>query len=267
MNEKIGLIAGGGQLPNEFLKSAKIKKKEIIIFALQNEADKNLEKYGFSIYWIGLFELSKILKLIKKEKIKKIIFLGYIRHTNLLKNLKFDFKTLNLLLRVKDKRAVTIMQAIIDEFKKNNVTVLPTTYLLSHLLAEKGFLGKVKVNDKIKKDINFGYAIAKKIADLDIGQTVIVKNNIVVAVEAQEGTDECIIRGAKIAGNDFIVIKVARTKQDFRYDVPVMGEKTINLIKRYNGKGIVIEAKKTFILNKKNVIKKADASNIFIYAI
>lgn len=128
-------------------------------------------------------------------------------------------------------------------------------------------MGNVKINDKIKKDITFGYAIAKRIADMDIGQTVIVKNNIVVAVEAQEGTDKCIIRGAKIAGRDFIVIKVARTKQDFRYDVPVVGEKTINLIKRYKGSGIVIEAKKTFILNKENVIKKANNSNIFIYAI
>ncbi|MCM8833033.1 MAG: UDP-2,3-diacylglucosamine diphosphatase LpxI [Candidatus Omnitrophica bacterium] len=267
MKEKIGLIAGGGDLPFEFLKSAKLKKKEIIIFSILNETNKGIEKFGFLTYWVSILELSKIIRLIKKENIKKIIFLGYIKHTNLLKNIKFDFLTLKLLAKLKDKRASTIMKAIIDEFKKNNIKILPSTYCLEHLLPDKGFLGKKKFDDKTLKDIEFGYKIAKKIADCDIGQTIVIKNRIVVAVEAQEGTDMCIKRGAKIAGKNFIVIKAARTSQDLRYDVPVIGEKTLKLIKESGGAGLVVEAKKTLILNKNETIKKADKLNLFVYAI
>lgn len=267
MKERIGLIAGGGELPFEFLKSALLKKKEIIIFAVINETAESIEKFGFKTYWISIFELGKILKIIKKSEIKKIVFLGYIKHTNLLKNLRFDFLTIKLLSKMKDRKAVTVMSAIINEFKKNDIEVLPSTYCIEHLLAGKGFLGKKKVKGELFKDIEFGYKIAKKIADYDIGQTIIVKNRIVVAVEAQEGTDMCIKRGAQIAGKNFIVVKVSRTKQDLRYDIPVIGEKTIELIKNKGGAGIVIQANKTLILNKEKTIEMANKLNLFIYAI
>ncbi len=266
MKEKIGLIAGGGKLPFEILKNSKLKKNNIVVFAILNETDKNIEKFRFPTFWISILELGKIIKILKKENIKKVIFSEYVKHSNLLKNIRFDFATMKLLATVKDRKAATIMKAIIEELRKNKIKVLPSTYCIENLLAEKGFSGKKKFSDRIKKDIEFGYKIAKKIADYDIGQTIVVKNNIVVAVEAQEGTDMCIKRGAKIAGKDFIVIKVARTNQDFRYDVPVLGEKTINLIKKFKGAGIVIESGKTLILNKEKVIQKADKSNLFIYA-
>lgn len=265
MNNKIGLLAGKGTLPHVFLKEAKKKNLELVIFTISGEADKSIEKYGYKIYELKITQLGSILKMLKKENIKNLIMLGYIRHTNLLKKIKFDFKSLLVLLRAKDLRAASLIREIIREFEKNGVRIMPSTYLMEDSIAGRGPAGKSRPSGKDMKNIKLGFSMAKKIASMDIGQTVIVKNGIIVAVEAQEGTDECIKRGAKIAGRDFIVVKTARKSQDLRYDIPTIGATTVSLIKKYGGKGIAVEAGKTFLIEKEKLINFADKEKIFIY--
>jgi DUF1009 family protein len=193
--------------------------------------------------------------------------LGYVKHSNLLKNIKFDLRTLKVLLRTKDKRASNILKSVIKELKSEGITILDSRFLLSSLLPDCGFLTKKRIEKKYIDDILFGYKIAKKIAGVDIGQTVVIKNKVIIAVEALEGTDECIKRAAQLAGRGFVVVKVARPKQDMRFDIPVIGFQTINLLKKYKSAGIAIEAGKTFLLNKEKLIQLADKNNIFIYGI
>jgi DUF1009 family protein len=264
---KVGLIAGGGDLPFLFLKNAKIKKIDVILMQIAGEANNKLKKLADKKYDIKLSSLSDIIKICKKEKINKVIMLGYVKHENLIKNIKFDLRTLKILLKLKDKRASSVLKSVIKELKNEGIDVIDSRFLLSEILAKKGFLTETKAKEKNIHDILFGYKIAKKISDLDIGQTVIVKDKIVIAVEAMEGTDECIKRGAKLAGNGFVVIKVSRPDQDMRFDIPVIGIKTIKLLKKYKSSGIAIEAGKTFLINKEKLLQMADKNKIFVYGI
>jgi len=264
---KIGLVAGGGSLPLEFIKQAKKKKTGIVIFEIMGEGGAKLRKCGCRVYPVKLAGLSRILKLLKKEKISNVVFLGYVRHTNIFKNIKFDIRTMKVLMRSKDLRAGSIMKESIKEFKSSGIKVLPSTYFMESILAGKGPAGRVKPSAEELKNINLGFKTAKALASLDVGQTVIVKKGVVVAAEAQEGTDACIDRGAKVAGKGFIAVKAARPKQDMRFDVPAAGIKTIRSIAKRKGRGLAIEAGKTFLINKEKLISEADRRGIFIYGI
>ncbi|MCX7698301.1 MAG: UDP-2,3-diacylglucosamine diphosphatase LpxI [Candidatus Goldbacteria bacterium] len=263
--KRIGLIAGGGELPFLFLKKAREKNIDVVLFSIHGETDNRLHKLVEKKYDIKLTALSDIIKSCKKEKIKKIILLGYVRHSNLIKNIKFDLRTLKVLLRVKDKRASSILKSAIKELKTEGIDVIDSRFLLSDIISGTGFLTKTKAIKKHLEDIFFGYKIAKKIAAADIGQTVVIKNKVVISVEAIEGTDECIKRGAKLAGAGFVVVKVARPNQDMRFDIPVIGIKTIKILKKYNAAGIAIEAGKTFLLDKEKLLRIANKNKIFIY--
>ncbi len=265
--KRVGLLAGGGDLPFHFLKNAKRQKIEVVLMKIQDESNNKLDNLVNKIYNIRLTALSAIIKICKKEKINKIVLLGYVRHSNLIKNIKFDLRTIKVLLRTRDKRASSVLKSVIKEFKTEGIDVLDSRFLLSDILAGRGFLTRIKTSEKNLEDIFFGYKIAKKIAGADIGQTVIIKNKVVIAVEAIEGTDECIKRGAKLAGPGYVVVKVSRPDQDMRFDVPVIGERTIKLLKKYQSTGIAIEAGKTFLLDKEKLIKTADENKIFVYGI
>ncbi|HDQ25637.1 MAG TPA: LpxI family protein [bacterium] len=259
-----GLVAGGGSLPVLFLKSAAEKGIQISVFAVKGETEaKELGKYA-KVYEVKITELSRIIDLCKKEGIDRMVLLGYIRHVNLVNNIKFDMLTVRTLMKLKDFRAASVMRGIIDVLSEKGIKVLKSTYLLEHLLAGKGNTGKTAPGRGAVRDMELGIKMAKKTAGLDIGQTVVVKKGVVVAVEAMEGTDKCIRRAAEEAGPGFVVVKAARPKQDMRYDVPVVGEKTIDLIEKHKGAGIALEAGKTFLLDREKIIKKADKAKIFI---
>ncbi len=263
--KKICLLAGEGALPYCFLKKAKEKKIEVILIQIKGQENLRLSKIAYKSYIVKITALSDIINICKREKTNKIIMLGYIRHSNLLKNIKFDLRTLKVLLKAKDRRAVSVLKGAIDELKKEGIDVIDSRFLLTDILAARGVLTKKRPERKYLDDIAFGYKIAKELADMDIGQTVLIKNKIVIAVEAMEGTDECIKRGAKLAGPGFVVVKVSRPKQDMRFDIPVIGLKTINLLKKYRAAGIAIESGKTFLLGRDKLIDIADKNNMFVY--
>ncbi|MFP4465438.1 MAG: LpxI family protein [Candidatus Goldiibacteriota bacterium] len=262
--KKTALAAGGGSLPLLFLRKAAEKKKPVVVFGITGEADiKALAEYS-EPYEIKITELSKIIRICRKEAVDRIVLLGYIRHANLVKNIKFDMLTLKTLMKLKDFRAAAVMKGIIDLFSEKGIKVLKSTYLLEDFLAGKGNAGKTAPGKDNIRDIQLGIKIAKKTASLDIGQTVVVKKKSIIAVEAMEGTDKCIERAAAEGGPGFVVVKAARPGQDMRYDVPVVGEKTIDLIQKHKGAGIALEAGRTFLLDREKIIKKADRAKIFI---
>ncbi|MBP7793220.1 MAG: UDP-2,3-diacylglucosamine diphosphatase LpxI [Candidatus Goldbacteria bacterium] len=262
---KVGLLAGRGELPVRFLRKARENKIDVVLMKIKGESDDKLSKLAYKSYDVKLTALSDIIKICKKESVTRIIMLGYVGHSNLINKIKFDLRTLKILLKIKDRRASSVLKGAINELKNEGIEVIDSRFLMSDLLAGSGYLTKKRPVKKYFDDVVFGRNIAKKISNADIGQTVVIKNKVVIAVEALEGTDECIKRGAKLAGPGFVVVKVSRPEQDMRFDIPVIGLKTVTLLRKCKAAGIAIEAGKTFLLNRDKLISVADENNIFVY--
>jgi len=261
---KIGLIAGAGSLPEEFLKSAKEKNTEVVIFGIKGITDPSLEKYG-KIVWIDFGKLQQLIDKLKEENVQNLVMLGKIEHKTLIENIhEFDNRALMFLSKLQDKRAVPILEGIINELETEGFRFINPVSFLERILVKEGVLTKHKPDENQLKDAVFGLKIAKAVANLDIGQTVIVKNQIVIAVEAIEGTDKCILRGGELGGEGTVVCKVARKNQDMRYDVPVIGIQTIKSMIEAKAKVLAVEAGKTYLIDKENFIKFADENGISV---
>ena len=261
----LGLIAGNGKFPLVFIKQAKKKGEKIVAIALHDETDKSIESLADKTYWINVGQLSKLAEILKKENIKRCVMAGQVKHTKLF-SVKPDLKAIALLAKLKSKTADSILSAVCDELKKDGVDFLPSDIYLTEFIAKKGNLTKIKPDKEQNEDIGFGFKIAKEIAKLDIGQTVCVKDKSIIAVEAMEGTDECIKRAGKITDN-FIVVKVARPNQNMRFDIPVIGLKTVETLKESKVSVLAVESGKTLILEIDEVLKKADENKICIVGI
>lgn len=261
---KVAIVAGGGNLPLEFIKRAKEKGVETVIISITGEKLAPEQSLGFKVYNISIGQLGKIVKICRAEKTPYLMFLGYISHVHVIKNLRLDLRTIAAIMKLKDKKASSLLGGAVKEFKKEGITVIPSTFLMEKMLAPAGTVAGRAPDNKTAADCALGFKMGRELARLDIGQTVVVKNGVVVAAEGQEGTDACIKRGAEIAGGGFVVAKAARPKQDMRYDVPVIGLRTMELIKKLGGKGIAVEAGKTFLLEKDEMLKYAKAKNLFI---
>jgi UDP-2,3-diacylglucosamine hydrolase len=268
MVNKIGLIAGNGRFPIIFAQNARKKDVEIIAIAINEETSKELDKFVNKIYWLGVGELEKLLKILKEENVRSVVMAGQVKHKLLFdNNIKIDNKLQFLLGGLKNKKTDSIIGAVARLLGFCGIKVLSSLTFLSDYLPAKGVLTRTSPDEKILKDIDFGRRIAKAIAGLDIGQSVVVKDRVVLAVESIEGTDEAIRRAAKYGKEGIVVIKVTKPKQDMRFDVPVIGPDTIKLLQEVKASCIAIEAKKTLIIDKEETLKLADDAKIVIVAI
>ncbi len=264
--ERIGLIVGNGRLPLISAEEAKKKGVQIVAAALKEEADQNIEKLVDKTYWVSIGKLGKLIKIFKSEKIEKAMMSGQVRHTRLFSNIKPDLRAIKLLSKTKDKKADSILSAFADELEKEGIKIIPSTTYLSSLIPEEGVLSKKKPKKNQWKDIKFGYEIAKGIASFDIGQTVVVKNGAVLAVEAMEGTDEAILRGGSFVKGS-VVVKVSKPTQDIRFDMPVIGIKTIDTLKKAKVKVLAFSAGNTILIDKDEVIEEANRAGIILVAL
>lgn len=261
---KIGLIAGSGELPVEFAKSAVEKGNSLTIYAIKGISDKKLEKIA-PVRWLYLGEAQKLIDTMKLDKVSDVVMLGKIEHYNLIFSLhKFDKRAKEFFNQLKDKRAKSILEAVLNELKKEGFNPIDPSPYLSTLLAPEGLIAGKTPEKKLLEDAKFGLKIAKEIAQLDIGQTVVVKDKMVIAVEGLEGTDKCIIRGGELGGEGTVVCKVARKNQDMRYDVPVIGTKTLKSMKKAKSILLAVEAEKTFLINKKEFQRTAEKYGITV---
>ena len=245
--ESLGIIAGKGQFPILIANEARKKGLKTIAIGFNGITSPLLESHVDKLCWVDLASFSKLIKKLKEEGIKKTVLAGHVHHVNILKEIKFDLRTFRLLKQLVNKKADSILKAVADEIEQEGIQVLDSTTFLTFLLPPAGVLTKRKPTKKEMKDIEFGFEIAKGIAGFDIGQTVVVKDKTVVAVEAMEGTDETIKRGGQIGGKGVVVIKVSKPKQDMRFDVPVIGYHTLQSLKKANAAVMAIESGKNFV--------------------
>lgn len=264
---KIGLIAGNGEFPLFFARFAREQGKKIIAVALKEETTSTLEQDVEKLYWLHLGQLKKLIKIFKKEDIKTAVMAGQVKHFRLFDLLKLDSRAASLLSRLKDKRADTILAGVAEELSKEGIKLIDSTTFLSSFLPKEGILTSAKPTKSQWKDISFGYKIAKNIAGLDIGQTVVVKDRAVLAVEAMEGTDETIKRGGKFGRGDVVVVKVSKPQQDRRFDIPIIGETTIHVLREAKVSVLAFSAEATLLLDREKVIRLANDEKICLIAV
>jgi DUF1009 family protein len=265
--QRIGLIAGNGRFP--FLVAEQIRKNgdQVVVLAIKEETDPAIEKLADTIHWLNLGQLQKLIDLLHDEKTDTVIMSGQVKHVQIFKNLSLDWRAVRLMGALINKKTDTILGRIAEELAKEGITLLPSNKYLVHLMADKGLIAGSKPSGAEKDDIDFGFRMAKQIAGLDIGQTVVVKDKSVVAVESVEGTNECIKRAALLAGDNVIAVKVAKPNQDWRFDVPVIGIDTVNTLAEARARLIAVEAGATLILDKDAVIDRANALSVTIVGV
>lgn len=254
MFSSIGLIAGNGIYPATFARAAREKSvAKLVTCAFINETDPAIEKLTDVTEWLRVGQLSRMIKLFQREGVRDAVMVGQIAPKNLF-DLRPDLRALLLLGRLKKKNAESIFGGIGDELAKEGIRLLPATTFLEHLLPGPGLVAGPVIKKRRWSDVEYGLGIAREISRLDIGQTIVVRNGTVLAVEAFEGTNEAIKRGGALArGRLAMMIKVAKPNQDTRFDVPVIGPKTIEAAAHAGVDVIVVEAGKTLLLDQEAV--------------
>ena len=266
--EKIGLIAGNKKFPIIFSEAAKLKNYYIVAIAIKKDTSPVLRRFVDKIYWLRLDEFSRMFEIFKKEGITNIVMAGQISPRRLFsKEIDKDAKLKQILSGIKDKKADTIFTAIAQELKAYGLRLLDSTIFLKGLMPKKGALTRSVPDFYVWEDVYFGMNLAKAIADLDIGQTVAVKDKAIVAVEALEGTDNLIKRSGNISGGGITIVKVSKPKQDMRFDIPVVGLNTIRSLIKANARCLAIEAGKTLFIDKEKSVELADKKGIAIVAV
>ncbi len=264
--EILGIIAGNGVYPRQLADAArKAGVRKIIAAAFSDETDPALAQHVDLIEWMRVGQLSRLLKFFREQEVHHAIMAGQIAPKNLF-DLRPDWKALLLLARMRQRNAESIFSGIAGELAKVNIDLLPATSFLEDCLAPAGLVVGPKLSRREDQDVDLGWKIAKEIARLDIGQTVIVKNGAVLAVEAFEGTDDAIRRGGTLARKGAIMVKVAKPNQDMRFDVPVIGVETIKVAAAANLRVVAIEAGKTLLLEQRTIVDLANCANISIVA-
>ena len=266
--ERIGLIAGNGQFPFKVLQSAQKQGLEVVVAAIKEETFPEIESYGYPVHWLGLGELGKLIKLFRKEGIKTAIMAGQVKHVQIFGSSFPDLTMIRMLAGLKSRNTDALIGGVSRVLAEAGIAVVDSTALLKPFMAPEGPLTRRGLNASEKENVAYGRPIAHKIALMDIGQTIAVRDQAVVAVEAMEGTDSVIRRAGKLANKDRLtVIKVSKPKQDMRFDIPVVGLPTIETMVASGATALVIDAARTLIFDREEMVDAADRHDIAVVAL
>ena len=264
----LGIIAGNGRFPLLVAEEAKRTGYRVVTCGIEREAEPALEKLSDAFCWIKVGELKKLSKFLKDEGAHEAIMAGKIEKVRFFKeNVRFDLDMMKVLMKLKDHKDDSLLGGIADYLFSKEIKLLDSTCLLKHLMPGLGVLGKKKPSSVVMDNIQFGFEMAKKISGADIGQTVVVKKKSVLAVEAIEGTDETIRRGGALGRGKVIVVKVAKPKQDMRFDVPAVGLKTLEGLIEAQAEAFAFEAHKTLFIGMDIFVEKANRAGIALFGV
>lgn len=266
--EKVGLLAGIGRLPVECAKAAHMMGYEVYAAALLPGVDSELKDCVAGYKDISLAHLGEIIEYFKANGITKVTMLGKVTKEILFSGQhdQPDARMMQLLMSLPDRKDDTLMLAFVRELARDGLQAFDQTIMIHRLMVQRGTFTKREPTEDEQRDMAFGFKMAKEIGRLDIGQTAVVKNMAVMALEAIEGTDACIRRGGELARGGAVVVKVAKPEQDLRFDVPAVGLKTIESMAAVGAKALAMEAGKTLLVDRERVIALADENGITIVA-
>ena len=265
---RIGLIAGNGRFPFLVLQGARSLGHDVTIVAIKEEAFSDLETTArdsrADFHWVSLGQLGKCLKILKSAGVSQAVMAGQVKHVKIFSGIMPDLTLVSVLTRLKARNTDALISAVADVMRDQGIELLDSTTFLQPLLARAGTLTDRMPNEQEHEDFQFGYRMADAIAALDIGQTVAIKHKAVVAVEAMEGTDEVIGRAGHLAGPGVRIVKVAKPKQDMRFDVPVIGIATIQAMRIAGASALSVDAERTLVLDGEHVFRSANEAGITI---
>ncbi len=264
---RIGLIAGNGSFPIAFAKAAREKGLQVVAVAHEGETQPELAQWVDAIFWVKVGQLGKLISIFKEQDVHDVLMAGGIKKTHLFKGGMPDLRGAALLAKMLYKKDDSILRAVASELESEGITVRESTLYLDNLLAPAGVLTKRKPTKDEQNDIEFGWEMAKEIGRLDIGQTIVVKDRAVLAVEAIEGTDEAIRRGGRLCGQGAIVVKICKPQQDLRFDLPAIGTQTIRTMEEVKAACLAVEAGKAIIFDRETVIAGAERAGICIVGV
>jgi DUF1009 family protein len=263
-----GLIAGNGRFPFLVLEGARSQGIEMAVIALKEEASPELEKVAKRLHWVSLGELSKTIELLQQEGVTQAVMAGQVKHNKIFSAIRPDWKLAKLLFSLPRKNTDALIGAVARVLEGEGIRLVDSTIFLKPLVPEPGLLTRRAPSPHEAEDIAYGIGVARQIARMDIGQTVVISDRACVAVEAMEGTDETIARAARITGGKpLVVVKVSKPGQDMRFDVPVVGLPTIEQMKSAHATALAVDAGRTLLFDRKKLIDLADAAGIAIEAV
>ena len=263
-DERIGLIAGNGRFPIIFADNVRRLGFTVSAIAHVGETLPELESHVDRIYWLKVGQFSKALGALKADGIRQAVMLGGFHKTHVFTALRPDLRALAIFSRLKHWKDDAILRAVAGELEREGIQIRESTFGLEGILAKEGNLTSRKPTKKEREDIQFGWDTLKTLGALDIGQCVVVKNQVIVAVEAVEGTDETITRGGTLGGKGSVVVKRSKPHQDLRFDLPAVGPKTIQSMVTINASVLAVEAGRTVVLDREEMLAHAHAAGIAI---
>ncbi len=265
--ERIGLIAGNGRFPIIFADNARKLGYHVSAVAHEGETEPELAGHVDRIHWIKIGQLNKLIKAFKEDGVHQAVMLGGIKKTHVFTTLRPDFRTLALATRVALWKDDDILRELAKELEREGIVICESTFGLEGILVEEGSLTARTPSEKEWEDIRYGWEVAHDIGRLDIGQCVVIKDRVVVAVEAVEGTDGAIKRGGDLAKGGAVVVKRSKPQQDLRFDLPAVGPRTIEVMASVKASVLAIEAGRTILLDREIMLEKAKSARIAIVGI
>lgn len=264
---KIGIIAGAGDLPVVLTQEVKNAGKQVLVIAITKDTNEQLSSLTSEFYKIGVGQVKKVLDTLVKNGVEEMIIIGKVSKDVLFRPMHLDTKAIRILSRLRNQNDASIFAGVAKEIESIGIKIIDQRFYLNKLLPQKGVITKRKLSKDQEKNIEYGIALARKVAELGIGQTVVVKNQMPIAIEAIEGTDEAIRRGGKLCKGGAVVAKAAELDQDFRFDVPTVGPDTIDVLIESKATALAIEHGKAFLLKPEETIHKADKAKISLVVI
>jgi hypothetical protein len=265
---RYAIIAGNGSFPFLVLEAARDQGIDPLIVAIKEEAAPELSQKAREVHWLSLGEVAKLLELLSAERVERVVLAGQVKHVQLFSSIKADGLVRRALGGLQRRNTDALIGAFVKMLEGQGIEVVDSTLFLKPLLPEAGTLTRRAPDTSEQADITYGREIAKKIAGLDIGQTIVVADRACIAVEAMEGTDVTIERAATLSnGRRLVVVKVSKPFQDMRFDVPVVGPKTIQVMRRANATALAVDAGKTLLFERQRLIDEADAAGITIVGV
>jgi UDP-2,3-diacylglucosamine hydrolase len=266
--EPIGLIAGNGQFPLKVLQSARQQDIGIVVAAIKGETSREIDSFGYPVHWMGLGELGKLIRVFRASGVRKAMMAGQVKHAQIFGSSFPDLTMMRMLAGLKSRNTDSLIGGVSRILEESGISIVDSTVLLKPHLVPEGALTSRGLNASESADVDYGRPIARQIAAMDIGQTIVVRDRAVVAVEAMEGTDSVIRRAGNLANKQSLtVVKVSKPRQDMRFDIPVVGLPTVETMIASGATALVIDAMRTIVFDRKEMADAADRHDIAVVAL
>ncbi len=265
--DRWGLIAGNGRFPFLVLEGARSRGIEMAVIAVREEASPELARVAVRLHWVSLGELGKAIDLLHEERVTKAVMAGQVKHNKIFSGIRPDWRMAKLLMSLAVKNTDSLIGGVARVLQSEGIELVDSTAFLKPLVPEPGVLTRRAPDAAEAADIAYGRWVARQVAGVDLGQTVVIRDRACVAVEAMEGTDETIERAARIAaGGRLVVVKVGKPSQDMRFDVPVVGLPTVEVMRRSHATALALDAGRVLLFDRERMVEAADAAGIAIQA-